>query len=360
MARRGIRQVGRVSYSRSADGVGPGSKACGTDFTSRNVIDASGAASVRKRGDRLGHETTFLGLRPPLDQHGEVELLRGQPFERVLANVAEIVLPNVPQQPIFQVGVAELAGVVVPQDAIDVRGRQQLAHDIEDGVVLQCVADFLQLAQQLAENLPLDRVRGDEVENVAVFRLAVTVDAAHPLLKASRVPGQIVIEQDIAALQVDAFAGSLGGDEDLGATLARAVAEFLLGAKPGAGLVPGAGLHAAVDALDGETPFPQFQDEVIEGVAELREDEQAAIRVGQEVLALKELGVLPRDDVMQPFELGLGAGLLDGLRIPRMLFELGDFLMHELRILGQRDGREDVLQPLTLVLVHLLQVFGGR
>ena len=55
------------------------------------------------------------------------------------------------------------------------------------------------------------------------------MDAAHPLLQPVRVPRDVVIEQDVAALEVDAFAGRLGGDQDLN----RAVPELLLGVQPG-------------------------------------------------------------------------------------------------------------------------------
>ena len=57
---------------------------------------------------------------------------------------------------------------------------------------------------------------GDEVEDEAVVLLAVAVDAAHALLQADRVPGDVVVDHEPAELQVDAFAGGLGGDQDLG------------------------------------------------------------------------------------------------------------------------------------------------
>ena len=45
--------------------------------------------------------------------------------------------------------------------------------------------------------------------------LAVAVDAAHPLLQAHRVPRDVVVDHEPAELEVDAFAGGLGGDQDL-------------------------------------------------------------------------------------------------------------------------------------------------
>ena len=53
------------------------------------------------------------------------------------------------------------------------------------------------------------------------------MDAAHPLLEAVRVPGDVVVEQDVANLEVNALARRLGGDQDLD----LAFPELLLGVK---------------------------------------------------------------------------------------------------------------------------------
>ena len=94
-------------------------------------------------------------------------------------------------------------------------GGQHLADDVEDGIVVEGVADLLELFQQRLEDAALDRVGGDEIEDEAVLGLAVAVDAAHPLLQTVRIPGDVVVEQDVAALEVDAFACGLGGHENL-------------------------------------------------------------------------------------------------------------------------------------------------
>ena len=159
-------------------------------------------------------------------------------------------LVHVAQQAVFEVGVAEAAGVVVAQHPLDVGRGQHLADHVEDGVVVQRVADLLQLLEQPLEDAALDGVGGDEVEDQAVLALAVAVDAAHPLLEAVGVPGDVVVEQDVAELEVDALARGLGGDEDLD----RALAELLLGVEARARLVARADLHAAVDAADAEAP----------------------------------------------------------------------------------------------------------
>jgi hypothetical protein len=88
------------------------------------------------------------------------------------------------------------------------------------------------------------------VEDEAVFRLAVPVDAAHALLQPVQVPRDVAIEQDVAALEVDALASRLRGHEHLG----RALLELLLGMQPGSGVVTRADVHAAVDVSFVEFP----------------------------------------------------------------------------------------------------------
>ena len=98
-----------------------------------------------------------------------LSFLRGQPLQGVLADGAELALVHVAQQPLFEVGVAEAAGVVVAQHALDLGGGQDLADDVEDGVVVQGVADLLQLLQQPLQDAAFDGVGRDEVEDQAVL-----------------------------------------------------------------------------------------------------------------------------------------------------------------------------------------------
>ena len=260
----------------------PGSKVCGSDGTGLRASGEYPRRLGQEAGDGLGDDAAFLGLGPPLDQHLQVEPLGGQPFQGVLADGPESALVHVVQQPVFEVGVAQLAGVVVAQHALDLGGGQHLADDVEDRVVVQGVANLLQLLQQALEDAAFDGVGRHEVEDQAVLGLAVAVDAAHPLFEAVGVPGDVVVEQDVAALEVDAFAGRLGRHEDLD----RPFAELLLGVQPGAGVVARADSHAAVDAADAEAPLDQLGDEVVERVLELGEEEQPLVRVVEEALLL--------------------------------------------------------------------------
>ena len=261
-----------------------GSKVCGRLGTGLEGERHELGRLAEEARDGLRHDAPLLRPRAPLDQHLEVELLAREPLQGVLADGAELPLVHVAEQALLEVGVAEAAGVVVAQHALDVGRGQDLADDVEDGVVVQRVADLLQLLEQPLQDAAFDGVGGHEVEDQAVLALAVAVDAAHPLLEAVRVPGDVVVEEDVADLEVDALAGGLGGDQDLD----LAFAELLLGVEAGARLVARARLHAAVDAADAEAPGLQATHEVVQRVLELGEEEQALVRVVEEALLLEQ------------------------------------------------------------------------
>jgi len=50
------------------------------------------------------------------------------------------------------------------------------------------------------------------------------VDAAHALLKADQRPGDVVVDQDVCGLQVDALVAGVGADEDLEVAAGEGVA----------------------------------------------------------------------------------------------------------------------------------------
>ena len=294
--------------------------------------------------DGLRHDAALLRPRPALDEHVEVELLRGQPFQGVAADVAEAALVHAFEQPLFEIGVAQPAGVVVAQDAFDVGGGQHLADDVEHRVVVQRVADLLELVQEPLQHPAFDGVRGREVEDEAVLALAVAVDAAHPLLQPVGVPGDVVVEEDVADLEVDPLARRLRGHQDLD----RALAEALLGVEPRTGLVARAGLHPAVDGPDREAPVPEPADEMVEGVAELREDEQALVGPVEEALVAEQ--------VLKPRELRFRPGRLDGSGLPRKVPELGGLLPDLPGVGGQGHRFEHPFEALALALLHLLDL----
>ena len=234
--------------------------------------------------DRLRHHAPLLRPCLSLDQHVQVELLGCQSFRSVLADGAEVAFVDILQESFFQVIITQLAGVEVAQHALDVSRWQHLSDHVEHRVIVERVADLLQLVQQPLQHPSLDCVGGHEAEDQAVQPLPVAVDAAHALFEAIRVPRDVVVEQDGAALQVDALSGRFGGHQHLD----RALAELLLGVEPGARIVPRAGLHPAVDAADPEAPCLQPLHQVVERVLEFGEDQQPLVGPVEEALILHE------------------------------------------------------------------------
>ena len=129
------------------------------------------------------------------------------------------------------------------------------------------------------------------------------------------------------------FAGRFGGHQHLRSALQQAIPELLLGVKPRARLIARAGLHTAVDGLDREPPLAQLADQVIQRVTELGKNQQPAIGMGEEILALEELGILAGDNGPQPRQLGFDAGLFHAHCPPRQAVQFADFIVDHLRIL---------------------------
>ena len=185
----------------------------------------------------------------------------------------------------------EVVGVHVADHLLQLVGGEDVAQDVEDlarVVRIEVFLDLLEPLEELLEHAAFAGVGGDEVEDEAVLLLAVAVDAAHALLQADGVPGDVVVDHEPAELEVDAFARRLGGHQDLGL-----LAELPLGVDAGAGRVAVADLHAAVDLRDREAPLPQLAQrptvlavagQVVERVLVLGEDEQFHLRVVEDAL----------------------------------------------------------------------------
>ena len=92
--------------------------------------------------------------------------------------------------------------------------------------------------------------------------LAVAVDAAHALLEAVGVPGDVIVDHEGAELEVDALPARLGGDHHL-----RLLAELVLGSDA---LVE---VLATMQGDHRQAPTPQPLGQVIEGLPRLGEDE---------------------------------------------------------------------------------------
>src|SRR5688572_6997756 len=100
--------------------------------------------------------------------------------------------------------------------------------------------------------------------------LAVSMDTAHALLKPIWIPWDVVIEKDVADLEVNTLTGSLGGDENL----YSALTELLFRVQPCTGFVARAGFHPTMNKTNTESPELQTSDKIVQSVFELCKDQQ--------------------------------------------------------------------------------------
>ena len=224
--------------------------------------------------------------------------------------------------------------------------REHFADHVEHSVA-QGAAHALQLVEEPFENAALNhrlavlRLSGHEVESLHVAQLADAVNAPKPLFQPSGVPRQVVIDEQMAELQVDALTSRFGGDADL-----AACAELFLG------LLALMGVHAAVDLASGISPPLQVLAEVVQRVAVLREHQQLAAAVPQ----LLEIG--PRQTVAQGYQLGVATALADTGNPVSQVAKCGDLGSK----LIQFDGSRGVVRkaiPCRLVQIVFI-LFGVR
>ena len=230
---------------------------------------------------------------------------------------------------------------------------EQLAEDVVDPAA-ERLARGLQLLQEAGVDGALAGLVRDQVPQVADLGLADAVDAAEALLEAVRVPGQVVVDHEVGALEVDALAGGVVRDHDQDR---RVVQEGVHGVAPGL-----AG-EAAVDldhGLGAAEAGADLVGEVGERVARLGEDDQlapVACGVGHQRLV---------EDALQLAPLGVGAGaaqrlgpLLEVGQDRDLGLELGDGLggggAVDQALLG---GLDLVLGPVVEVLEEVGPVGG--
>jgi len=141
-----------------------------------------------------------------------------------------------------------------------------------------------ELVQEPLEHTSFDRVGRNEIEDQAIESLAIAVNAAHPLFEAIGIPGYVVVEEDVAALKIDAFARGFSRHQDLNSPCS----ELLLDENPRARLVAGPRLHAAVDKANSEAPPFELLNKIIERVFELSEKKKALIGMIEEAFFLED------------------------------------------------------------------------
>src|SRR5581483_10792514 len=163
----------------------------------------------------LGHEAPLLASPVALADPGEVHVL-GRLGDADVVLVAAVVLGidalDLELALVYALGVQER----LAQEGLEVHplDLEHLADDVVDATA-EVLAHLFELLQQPEQEAALDRVLGAEVEDPDLRLLADPVDAAHALLEPHRVPGQVVVDHQVAELEVDPLARRLGRHADL-------------------------------------------------------------------------------------------------------------------------------------------------
>ena len=90
----------------------------------------------------------------------------------------------------------------------------QLPENIEH-LAAKRLSFLVELLQEAVIDFTFPRVLGDQVPEMADLGLTDAVNPAETLLQAVGVPGKVVVDHQVSTLEVDPFAGGVGGNEDL-------------------------------------------------------------------------------------------------------------------------------------------------
>ena len=294
-------------------------------------LEALGVCPLHLLADRLDptEREGLLGQRAALEQVQEVGVAG-----RVVDHLQEARLD---------------LGLLAVADCLDQQVAQrllleQLAEDAVDPAA-ERLARCLELLQEAVVDGALAGLAGEQVPEVADLGLADAVDAAEALLDAIGVPGQVIVDHEVRALEVDAFAGGIVGDHDQD----RGVVQE--GRHRGLSRLAG---EAAVD-LDYGLGAPEAGADPVGEVGERvprlgKHDQLAAVAFGVGHQRLVE-------DALQLAPLGIGARAAERLGL---LLEPGERRDLDLELSDGLGGRGAVdqllLDRLDLVLGLLVQV----
>jgi hypothetical protein len=109
---------------------------------------------------------------------------------------------------------------VAVADGFDQKVAQRPALELElaehiENLSAERLSGFFEFLQQTAIDVALAGLLGHQVPQVADLGLADAVDAAEALLQPVRVPREVVVNHEVGPLQVDTFAGGVGGEQHL-------------------------------------------------------------------------------------------------------------------------------------------------
>ena len=193
---------------------------------------------VRLEASRLGSLHVFAN---PMDADDIHAVMRKRPILKEFLNVCSVerILDD-------RLRRARTSGLLAVADGFDQQFAQRAAFELKLAEHVEHLsAEGLPLLLQLFEEAPVDIAFAGfvrhQIPEVADFGLADAVNAPEPLFQPVRVPRQVVIDHQMRALQVDAFACRVGGQQDLNF---RVVPERFLR------LHPLLAAHAAMDRDD--------------------------------------------------------------------------------------------------------------
>src|SRR5439155_25572767 len=106
------------------------------------------------------------------------------------------------------------------------------------------------------------------------------MNSSHSLLQPIWVPRDVIVEQNVAALEIDTFSGCFGRDK----YLSRSFPELLFSVESRSSLVTRTDVHTTVDRADSKIPLSQLLHEVVERVLELSEYQKHLLRIVEEAL----------------------------------------------------------------------------
>ena len=99
------------------------------------------------------------------------------------------------------------------QQVLEAGALEDFAEDVEDAAIERLALDP-KFFKQPEIDITFAGFLGDKVPEVTDLLLVDAVDATEALFEAVRIPRQVVVDHQVGVLEVHAFAGGIGGDED--------------------------------------------------------------------------------------------------------------------------------------------------
>ena len=110
---------------------------------------------------------------------------------------------------------ASCIGGCIKKELGEIFATKDRAQDIEDFITPKRGFDLLDLLKKLFQHLSLTSVLCHQIIDKYLSALPVSVNTTHALFETVGIPGHIVVDHEIAELEIDSFTSCLGSDHDL-------------------------------------------------------------------------------------------------------------------------------------------------